>query len=138
MQLTFLVFLSLILIALGIVILISKVNLDKLGVKGEGEVIDIVEDKEQMINPLNHLVTITVYKPLVKFTTEDGEEKKVLLDIIKKEGEFNIGDKINIIYPGSSPNNIIIHSKSNLYKLPTILISVGVMLMIFSIIIAVI
>ncbi|MGL5151047.1 MAG: DUF3592 domain-containing protein [Clostridium sp.] len=133
MQLTFLVFLSLILISLGVVILISKINLDKLGVKAEGEIIDIIADREETINPFNNKIVLTVYKPLVKFKSYDGEEREVLLDIVNKGG-YNIGDKINILYPSNKPSEVILNSKSKIYKLPTMCISLGIMFMIFAIV----
>lgn len=136
MEVTFMIFLSLIIFILGVVILITKINLAEYGIKSEGEIVDVILDEEEVIDAFNNRVTLKVYKPIVKFNTIDGEEKRVVLDMVRKEGDIEIGEKVNILYYDNKPNNIILDSKKQMYSMPILLISIGIMLFVFSFVLA--
>lgn len=137
MEITFLMFSGLIIFILGIVILITKVRLTQFGIKTEGEIVDLIEDEEEIGEDLNNKITLKVYKPIIRFETLEGEEKRIVLDEVKKEKNITKGEKVNIIYYEDKENNIIVNSKKNIYCLPNVLISVGIMLAIFSVILAI-
>lgn len=136
MEITFMIFLSLIIFILGVVILITKINLAEYGIKSEGEIVDVILDEEEVIDAFNNRVTLKVYKPIVKFNTIDGEEKRVVLDMVRKEEDIEIGEKVNILYYDNKPNNIILDSKKQMYSMPILLISIGIMLFVFSFVLA--
>lgn len=136
MEVTFMIFLSLIIFILGVVILITKINLAEYGIKSEGEIVDVILDEEEVIDAFNNRITLKVYKPIVKFNTIDGEEKRVVLDMVRKEEDIEIGEKVNILYYDNKPNNIILDSKKQMYSMPILLISIGIMLFVFSFVLA--
>jgi len=117
----FLHIMALIFIVVGLGLLMKNLILLNTGITTEGKVVDI-KKKE----PTSRTTTSTLYH-VVTFNLENGESHT--LELIKQSSSrlitYNVGDKINLVYPKDDYKKVQINSFSWIYGFPGIMILMG-------------
>ena len=134
---------SILLISIGItfiilsaIVFIDKLKLLKYGIRTDGEVIDFEKSTDALISEGKEILYITVYKPIIRFKTEDGEYKTFTYDSAKNDNFYKIGDKVKLIYAPTDFENIEVNEKSSLFKLLCQLTAIGIMFIVFALILS--
>ncbi|MGG7177818.1 DUF3592 domain-containing protein [Clostridium paraputrificum] len=129
-----LITLSIILLAIGLGMLYSKMRLKRDGIRAVGKVIRNEKYIESTVDSYNGLVPITLYRPIIEFKTKDG----MILQGICEEGsnppEFEEGEEVNIIYPSNDPEGFILKSSMDSVELPITCISISIIMLVFAIV----
>lgn len=133
-----LVTLSLSLLSVGLRLLYSKIQLQKSGIKTEGKVIRNEKYIENIVDYFNQVVPIILYRPVIEFTTKDGLVLQATCDEGSNPPTYKEGDIVNIIYPSNNPENFELESNKYKFSIPTIFISVAIMLLVFAIVLSII
>ena len=77
-------------------------------------------------------------KPVIEFETEDGLKLQAVCDEGSNPPIYKEGDFINIVYPSNDPKGFEVNDYPNTLKLPIILISLSIMLLVFAIVLIII
>ena len=133
-----LVVISLILLASGLWMFYSKMILEKYGVKAVGRVIRNEKFIDHTVDSFDQIIEITVYRPVIEFETEDGLKLQAVCDEGSNPPIYKEGDFINIVYPSNDPKGFEVNDYPNTLKLPIILISLSIMLLVFAIVLIII
>ena len=80
----------------------------------------------------------TRYTTQYVFETEDGLKLQAVCDEGSNPPIYKEGDFINIVYPSNDPKGFEVNDYPNTLKLPIILISLSIMLLVFAIVLIII
>ncbi|MEG0296156.1 MAG: hypothetical protein RR620_05505 [Clostridium sp.] len=124
-----LVFLGVILIVISGFIFKSKFQLYKKGVRTMAKVVELQTYSYVTPGPEYGLIYHTGYTPIMEVL--EGE-KKILISY-HCEGDlrtYSEGDEVEVIYPKGNIEELEVYTKYGLYKLPSIVCTFGVLLII--------
>lgn len=123
-------------IILGIMIFIDKLKLLRTGVRTEGEVVDFEKKIEASISEEKEILYITVYKPIIRFKTENGEIRTITYDTVNSNKIYKIGDKVTLIYKIEELENVEINEMQNIFGTLCKLIAMGIIFIIFGLVLS--
>lgn len=111
---------------IGNLILSGTTELVKNGIKTEATVVDLISHKSK---------SSYTYNPEVEYKTETGEVIRAESNSGSNPPAYAKGDKVNIYYSKSNPQNMIIDSVFDIYVFPLIFITIGIIAIIIDIVI---
>lgn len=129
-----LLIIGIILLVISIILFIIRYKIYKTGIRVAGKVIEIKKIEQALMNEFNQVSLITLYKPVIEFTTDDGERKVFTYEVVDGK-DYNIGDDVVIVYDDKKKNKFYIDSKIDFFILPTILTILSLVFFILSAII---
>lgn len=129
-----LVGLSIILLSIGLWMFYSKISIERYGIKAVGKVIRNEKVIEHTVDSFDQIIEIAVYRPVIEFKTEDGLNLQAVCEEGSNPPIYKEGDLINIVYPSNNPKDFEVDLYPSTLKIPIFLISISIMLLIFSIV----
>lgn len=134
---------SILLISIGItfIILSTMVFIDKIkllrdGIRIDGEVIDFEKCTDASISEGKEILYITVYRPIIRFKTENGEYRTFTYDNAQNDNFYKIGDKVKLIYPVEDLEGIEVNENNCIFKVLCKLISIGIIFIVFALVLS--
>ena len=133
MEAHMLLIVGIMLLVVSIVLFFIKYNIYKNGIRVLGKVIDIKKCNEAILDEFNQATFITLYRPVIEFTTLDGEKITFIHNDIKSEKSLAVGNEIKIVYNRKKPKDFYVDDKMEFFRLPIILVVVAILFFAFSI-----
>lgn len=133
MEAHMLLIIGIMLLVVSIVLFFIKYNIYKNGIRVLGKVIDIKQCNEAILDEFNQATFITLYRPVIEFTTLDGEKITFIHNDIKSEKSLVVGNEIKIVYNRKKPKDFYVDDKMEFFRLPIILVVVAILFFAFSI-----
>ena len=133
MEAHMLLIIGIMLLVVSIVLFFVKYNIYKNGIRVLGKVIDIKQCNEAILDEFNQATFITLYRPVIEFTTLDGEKITFIHNDIKSEKSLAVGNEIKIVYNKKKSKDFYVDDKMEFFRLPIILVVVAILFFTFSI-----
>ncbi|MBP1888650.1 hypothetical protein J2Z53_000229 [Clostridium moniliforme] len=133
MEAHMLLIIGIMLLVVSIVLFFVKYNIYKNGIRVLGKVIDIKQCNEAILDEFNQATFITLYRPVIEFTTLDGEKITFIHNDIKSEKSLAVGNEIKIVYNRKKSKDFYVDDKMEFFRLPIILVVVSILFFAFSI-----
>ena len=133
MEAHMLLIIGIMLLIVSIVLFFVKYNIYKNGIRVLGKVIDIKQCNEAILDEFNQATFITLYRPVIEFTTLDGEKITFIHNDIKSEKSLAVGNEIKIVYNRKKSKDFYVDDKMEFFRLPIILVVVAILFFAFSI-----
>lgn len=133
MEAHMLLIIGIMLLVVSIVLFFIKYNIYKNGIRVLGKVIDIKQCNEAILDEFNQATFITLYRPVIEFTTLDGEKITFIHNDIKSEKSLAVGNEIKIVYNRKKSKDFYVDDKMEFFRLPIILVVVAILFFAFSI-----
>lgn len=133
MEAHMLLIIGIMLLVVSIVLFFVKYNIYKNGIRVLGKVIDIKQCNEAILDEFNQATFITLYRPVIEFTTLDGEKITFIHNDIKSEKSLAVGNEIKIVYNRKKSKDFYVDDKMEFFRLPIILVVVAILFFAFSI-----
>ena len=133
MEAHMLLIIGIMLLVFSIVLFFVKYNIYKNGIRVLGKVIDIKQCNEAILDEFNQATFITLYRPVIEFTTLDGEKITFIHNDIKSEKSLAVGNEIKIVYNRKKSKDFYVDDKMEFFRLPIILVVVAILFFVFSI-----
>ncbi|MDQ0148157.1 DUF3592 domain-containing protein [Eubacterium multiforme] len=127
-----LLIIGILLLVISVVLFFIKYKVYKNGIRVLGKVIDIKECNEAILDEFNQATFITLYRPVIEFTTLDGEKITFVHNDIKGEKALAIGDKIKIVYNRKKTKDFYVDEKMEFFRLPIILVVLAILFFAFA------
>lgn len=110
-----------ILLFLSLISFVFKYKIYKRGIRVKGTIIDIKKIEEAILDEFHQMSTIVLYKPIIQFENEDGEEIVFIQDDTTNLPNIKISDEVSIVYNKKNRNEYYLDFKSEIFKIPIIL-----------------
>lgn len=104
----------------------DKIKLLKNGVKVKGEVVDFEHITNALLTEEKSLLYIKIYKPIIRFKSDDGNIRRITFDSSQTNNFYRIGDKVELIYSKGDIENIEINEIKVMMELVFKLIFIGI------------
>lgn len=113
-------------VILSVMVFNDKINLLRNGVKVKGEVIDFEHSSNALITDEKKVLYIEIYKPIIRFKSDDGNIIRITLDSTKTDSFYRIGDRVDLIYAKGDIQNIEINEVKVMMRIVIKLIFIGI------------
>ena len=127
-----LLIIGILLLVISVVLFFIKYRVYKNGIRVLGKVIDIKKCNEAILDEFNQASFITLYRPVIEFTTLDGEKITFVHNDIKSEKALEIGDEIKIVYNRKKTKDFYVDEKMEFFRLPIILVVLAILFFAFA------
>ncbi|WP_194190206.1 DUF3592 domain-containing protein [Clostridium chrysemydis] len=122
---------GLVLILVSLFVFFSRLKFYKNGKRIVGEIIDIKEYDEPIVDKYHDVTFVKIYKPVIKFVS-DGEEITFMADNEFANDEIKLGDNITVVYDKGKRNGLFLDRKSDFLKLPLYIFLIAILFLSFS------
>ncbi|MCR6515478.1 hypothetical protein M4I33_11420 [Clostridium sp. LY3-2] len=122
---------GLVLILVSLFVFFSRLNFYKNGKRIVGEIIDIKEYDEPIVDKYHDVTFVKIYKPVIKFISEE-EEITFISDDEFGNDEIKLGDKITVVYDKGRRKGIFLDRKIDFLKFPLYIFLIAILFLSFS------
>lgn len=120
------------LILISFITSIRKYNVYKHGVRVIGKIIDLQKGDEAVVDEFNQIIFITLYKPVIKFTSLDGEEVIFVYNDPGSKKNYKVGDEITVVCNKKNKNDFYVDSKMEFFRVSLLLLVLSILFFSFA------
>lgn len=128
-----------VLLAMGIGLLLAAIiifgiryRIYKTGTRVVGKIIEIKKTDEAILDDFHQLSFITLYRPVIEFTTEEGEKIVFVHNEPGSSRDFDVNDDIMIVYNKKKSNDFYVDDKMEFFRLSITLVILALLFFSFS------
>lgn len=128
-----------VLLAIGIILLLAAIiifgvryRIYKTGTRVVGKIVEIKKTDEAIVDDFQQLSFITLYRPVIEFTTEEGEKIVFVHNEPGSSREFNVNDDVMIVYNKKKSNDFYVDDKMEFFRLPITIVILSLLFLSFS------
>lgn len=132
MEVYVLLLIGILLVISGITILIIKYNVYKSGERIIGKIIDLKKFDEAIIDEFNQVNFITLYRPVIRFTSKEGEDVVFVHNNPGSIKDYVVGEDITIVCNKKNKNDFYVDEKMEFFRFPLILLILSILFFSFA------